>query len=129
MSAGMLRTHVDRHGLGPQLGTAGCGALTFEFGIQHGTLRLLFLLRPAACRLHVGHELLFRDLQRLVSLHRSLDLDWVVLAERETFPVVGHEDPPKVRMATEMYAEKVEDLAFCPVRRRPDGTQRRHNRI
>ena len=65
-------------------------------------------------RLDVGDELLLRHLQRLVRLHRQLDLHRVVLPQRIPFPVVRHQDAAQVGMAVEVEPEEVEQLRARP---------------
>src|SRR5450631_950652 len=52
----------------------------------------------------------------------SVAFDGIVLAQRMTFPVIGHHDARKAGMAGEVDAEQVEDLALVKVRRWPDGS-------
>ena len=76
---------------------------------------------PVPRRLQVRDELLLRQLQRLVRLHRHLDLHRIVAPQRVPFPILGHQDPPEVGVAVEHDAEQIEELALRPVRRRPDA--------
>src|SRR5579864_5065179 len=52
-------------------------------------------------------------------LHQQLarPLERIVLALRKSLPVLGHQNPPAVRMTGEIHAEHVVDLALEPVRR------------
>src|SRR6185312_6845103 len=43
-------------------------------------------------------EFLFADLERLVGLRHLADLYGIVLALRMSFPIVRHEQAPKIRM-------------------------------
>src|SRR5262245_1050282 len=64
--------------------------------------------------LEVRAEFLFTRLKRLGGSNRHLDLDGVVLAQRKTLPVLGHQQPPRIRMAVERDAEHVHHLALQP---------------
>ena len=50
----------------------------------------------------------------------------VLLAQRMTLPVVGHENATLVGVTFEVDAEHVEDFALVPVGRSPDAGSRRH---
>src|SRR5262245_36235090 len=74
-------------------------------------------------------EFLFADLERLVGLRSLADLYGIVLALRMSFPIVRHEQAPKIRMTVEHNAEHVPDFAFEPASRRPDTLDSRYRRI
>src|SRR5688572_13867419 len=61
------------------------------------------------------------DVQVLTHPAHILLQDAVVLAQREALPLLGQENPRKVRVIVEADAEHVEDFAFHPVRAAPDA--------
>src|SRR5690606_32016595 len=69
-------------------------------------------LRAVARLLDVRDELFFRYLQRFVRLHRLLDLHGIILAHRMPLPVLGHQEPPQVRVPFHANAIHVPELAF-----------------
>ena len=64
-----------------------------------------------------------------VASRRHLDLHRIVLAQRIAFPVLRHQQPPRIGMAVEHDAEQIPDFALEPVGRRPDAAHRRHVRV
>ena len=61
----------------------------------------------------------------LLTLIRVLvAVNGIVFAQRVSFPVVGHEDAPHVRMIAEHDSEHIEHFAFVPIRGAPDGGDR-----
>src|SRR6266567_6068116 len=81
-------------------------------------------LSRQAISLHAFPELRLGHLQRLSISGRLVNLHRVVFAQRIPFPVHRHEQPPWIGMIEEHDPEQVPDLAFEPVRRRPDGADR-----
>src|ERR1022692_1199420 len=57
-----------------------------------------------------------------VALHR------IVFAQRMTFPILGHQEPPHIRMSRKANAEQIKDLALKVVGARPHRGQRLHRR-
>src|SRR5579862_5177720 len=60
-----------------------------------------------------------------VLLHPALVLlqNSVILAQRVSFPFLGHQNAAHVRMTFEFNPEHVEDFAFQPVRRQVDANR------
>src|SRR6185295_6497472 len=56
-------------------------------------------------------------------------LDWIILAQRIALPVLGHQQPARIRMAVEDDAEEIPHLALEPVRGRPDAAHRADVRV
>src|SRR5262244_1924194 len=52
-------------------------------------------------------------------------LDRVFLPERVPGPILGQQNPPKIRMAVKLNPEKIKDLSLHPVRTRPDRSHAR----
>src|SRR5258708_18450422 len=53
-----------------------------------------------------------------VTLHR------IILAQRVTFPIFGHEEAPQIRMPRESHSKEVENFALKVIRPRPDRRNR-----
>src|SRR5207253_5192751 len=65
-----------------------------------------------------------------VSLERDRDAAGsIVLAERETVPIVGHEDPREIGMTVERDAVEIERLALGEVGAHVDAGERRKPRV
>src|SRR4051812_43948957 len=79
--------------------------------------------------LNVGLVACLPQLQPVLRVfHQELagPFERIILPLRKALPVFGHEDPPAIGMTGEVHAEHVVDLAFEPVRGRPDLAHRRH---
>src|SRR6266508_6035407 len=74
-------------------------------------------------------ELLFGHLQRFRRPRRHANLDRIILPQRESLPVLRHQQAPRIRMAVELDAEQVPHLALEPVGGRPDAGDGRHVRV
>ena len=107
--AGVLGPHVDGH--------------HFGLDLRHVTV-------AAAPRPHRRDSRSFstfsrnsasRHLERLGRPRRHPDLDRIVLAKRVALPVLGHQQPTRIRMAVEHDAEQIPHLSLEPVGRRPDA--------
>src|SRR4051812_36466955 len=86
-------------------------------------------LSSKAILLDVRPELLCRHLQRRGGRRMHVDLDRIVLPERIALPVLGHQQPPRIRMAIEHDAEEIPDLALEPIGSGPDSADRRDVRV
>ena len=103
----VLRTHVQGHAPAVLLsfsfyvsgaGFERCGR-RFEIGIAH------LNTRPGTL---------------LILITVTMPMDGEILAERMSFPVVGHHDPRQVGVIPEAHAEQVERFALVPVCAGPD---------
>ena len=56
----------------------------------------------------------------LILITVTMPMDGEILAERMSFPVVGHHDPRQIRVISEAHAEQVERFAFVPICAGPD---------
>src|SRR5581483_5558511 len=63
----------------------------------------------------IGAELLLGDRQRLGDARLETDLHRIILPQRMTFPILGHQQAAQVAVAVEIDPEQVPDLALEPV--------------
>src|ERR1700687_203561 len=75
--------------------------------------------------LHVRAELFLGELERLGRARRHPDLYGIVLPQRVAFPVLGHQQPARIRVTIEGDAEEVPHLTLQPVGRRPETAEGR----